>query len=75
MGKKREQANKNIEWLIDNLVDYMEGYVTKSNCPYKFHLMGTENITPPTTCNDCESCKEDFYIRVKNNLREKYIVK
>lgn len=75
MGKKRDQANKNIEWLIDNLVDYMEGYVGNSNCPYKYNLMGARNIKYPTTCIDCESCKEYFYTSVKNNLRERYIVK
>lgn len=76
MGKKRDKANKNIERLIDELVSYEESYVGQSNCPYLFGLFGAKNLEKPTNCSNigCESCKEDFFIRVNEELRKKYIV-
>lgn len=74
MGKKRDIANKNIETLIDELVAYEESYVSGSNCPYRFDLFGADGIEKPKDCEDCISCKEDFFLQVNNNLRERFIV-
>ena len=75
MGKKRDLANKHIEELIDELVAYEENYVGDSNCPYRFNLVGADGIEKPKSCEDCISCKEDFFLQVNNNLRKKFIVK
>lgn len=74
MGKKRDIANKNIETLIDELVAYEESYVGSACCPYKFDLFGADGIEEPKNCEDCISCKEDFFLQVNNNLRKRYIV-
>lgn len=74
MGKKRDIANKNIETLIDELVAYEESYVTNSNCPYAYNLFGADGIEKPRSCEDCVTCKENFYLQVNNNLRERFIV-
>lgn len=74
MGKKRDIANKHIEQLIDRLVAYEEGYVGRGCCPYKFALFGADNIKKPNQCDDCESCKEYFFLEVNNNLRKRFIV-
>jgi hypothetical protein len=74
MGKKRDIANKHIEQLIDELVAYEKSYVGRSNCPYIFTLFGAEEIEKPKSCDDCETCKEDFYLQVNNNLRKLFIV-
>ncbi len=74
MGKKRDIANKHIEILIDELVAYEESYVGRSCCPYKFTLFGAKEIEKPKSCEDCETCKEDFYLQVNNNLRKRFIV-
>lgn len=74
MGKKRDLANKHIEVLIDELVAYEESYVTNSNCPYVYNLFGADEIEKPRSCEDCETCKENFYLQVNNNLRERFIV-
>lgn len=74
MGKKRDIANKHIELLIYELVAYEEGYVGRSCCPYKFNLFGANKIEKPKSCDDCETCKEDFYLQVNSNLRKQFIV-
>lgn len=74
MGKKRDLANKNIETLIDELVAYEESYVSSSCCPYRFNLFGANNIEKPKSCEDCASCKENFFLQVNDNLRERFIV-
>ena len=76
MGKKKDKANKNIEKLINELVSYQEAYVGSANCPYTFHLLGADDIEKPKSCHliGCESCKENFYIKINENLQEKYIV-
>lgn len=74
MGKKRDKANENIIDLIKNMVGYMQGYVGECNCPYKFNLVGAENIKKPKNCNNCESCKEHFWVEVESNLLDKNIV-
>lgn len=74
MGKKRDIANKHIEELIDELTAYEESYVGRSNCPYLFTLFGADEIKKPKSCDDCASCKEDFFLQVNNNLRKRFIV-
>ena len=74
MGKKRNIANKHIEKLIDELVAYEESYVGNSCCPYKFNLFGADEIEKPKSCDNCMVCKEDFFLRVNNNLRKQFIV-
>lgn len=65
MGKKRDLANKHIELLIDELVDTRES----NNIGYCCHY---------DECNkcihDCETCKEEYFENMKENLREKYLV-
>ena len=75
MGKKRDLANKHIETLINELVSYEESY-TGCNCPYKINsfLIGADGIEKPKSCEDCISCKEDFFLEVNNNLRKRFIV-
>ena len=76
MGAKRNLANKHIEELINELVAYEEAHVTDSNCPYMYNLLGADDIQKPVDCHmvGCESCKEDFYQKVNENLRERCIV-
>ena len=75
MGKKRDRANQNIQTLINELVSYEESYIG-CNCPYKMSLFGADNISKPLSCSNvgCESCKEDFFIQVNDNLGKRFIV-
>lgn len=65
MGKKRDLANMHIEILIDELVDTRES-MNRSYCCHS------------NECNkcihDCETCKEEYFANMKENLREKYLV-
>ncbi len=76
MGKKRDLANKHIEALVCNMVGYMESYVGESNCPYKYRLLGADDLPKPAKCSaiDCESCKEVFWAELAAKLIDKYVV-
>lgn len=74
MGKKRDLANKHIVDLVSNLVGYMRGYVGSANCPYKFNLLGSENLKKPIKCVDCESCKDDFWVDLESELLDRNVV-
>lgn len=74
MGKKRDLANEHIVDLVSNMIDYMQGYVGNCNCPYKYRLLGAENLSKPNKCSDCEKCKSDFWIDLESELLEKYVV-
>lgn len=74
MGKKRDLANKHIEELVCNMTSYMESYVGRSNCPYKYRLLGADDLLKPTKCIDCESCKEFFWAELAAKLIDKYVV-
>lgn len=72
MGKKRDLANKNIERLIDEYVDTVERYNT-ANCIYEIHILGCNEQAK--CMHNCGTCKEFFYERQKENLRDMFIVK
>ena len=74
MGKKRDLANEHIVDLITNLIGYMQGYVGNSNCPYKYNLLGAEDIKKPDNCSDCETCKHDFWLSLESELLDKNVV-
>lgn len=74
MGKKRDKANENIATLVREMVGYMQGYVRDYNCPYKFNLVGAEHIKKPSVCNDCESCKKEFWLDLESHLLDENIV-
>ncbi len=65
MGKKRDLANKHIEILIDELVDIRE---SNDRC-YCCHPDERNKCS-----HDCETCKEEYFENMKENLKEKYLV-
>ena len=65
MGRKRDLANEHIELLIDELVDTRES----NNRGYCCHPDERNKCI-----NDCETCKEEYFENMKENLREKYLV-
>ena len=65
MGKKRDLANKHIEELIDELVDTRESMGRGYCCYVSEHDM---------CIHDCETCKYEYYLDMKENLRKKYLV-
>lgn len=73
---KCEMANTNINVLVHNLVGYMQSYVSDSCCPHKFNLTGSDDIEKPISCADCdcESCKEQFWSELEENLLESYVI-
>lgn len=74
MGKKRDLANEHIVELISNMIDYMQRYVGRCNCPYKYKLFGAEKFVKPTKCSDCETCENNFWIGLESALLDKYFV-
>ena len=71
-----ELANHRIECLIMHMVGYMKGYVGSANCPYKFGLLGSTTLEKPE-CHSwsCETCKEQFYEDLEQQLIRDYTVK
>lgn len=72
LKKKLSQANSNIVDLVFELVGYMQGCVTNSHCPYTFNL--ADGYEKPQECNDCETCKEEFWRDKTADLITKYAV-
>ena len=69
MGKKKDLANKHIEILIDELVDTRET-LNRYNCCYYYN-----SAKKKSSCiHDCGTCKENFYMQMKNDLRKIYLV-
>lgn len=62
MGKKRDEANKNIEWLVEMLVRAEREALGNEKCPYDSCKMGDEK--------NCDKCKEEYF----RNLQNAYLV-
>ena len=80
---KLKQANKNIQELIDYLVNYSVdecAYGEYSYCPWSNdNVLGfaVDKKTEPENCRhrNCEDCKLNYYARIlREGLLEKYIV-
>ena len=70
------KVNKIIEYLINELVGYMRGYVGSSNCPYKFHLLMADDIKKPDCpSRSCEDCKDEFFEKLTNKMIDNYVYK
>jgi hypothetical protein len=78
---KLAQANKNIQELIDYLVDYaVTDSIQDNYCPWASHHdldFVIDEKTEPKNCQciDCEDCKLDLYPPVlREGLLKKYII-
>ena len=72
LKKKLSQANSNIVDLVYEMIGYMQGWVGLGNCPYAFNL--AIGYKKPQECNDCETCKEEFWRDKTADLLTKYAV-
>lgn len=57
MGKKRDEANKNIEWLVGMLVEAKKEALGSENCPYSECKSKDEKT--------CEECREEYFRHLK----------
>lgn len=63
MGKKRDEANKNIEWLVEMLVQAKKESMGDEKCPYgDVCKIGDEK--------NCDKCKKEYF----RNLENMYLV-
>ena len=70
MLKKLDEANKNIELLIGELIDAREDALGKY-CPYD------GNGNPEKDCEHitCSDCKGKYFENMRERLLDEYIVK
>lgn len=70
MGKKRDKANENIEILIEELIEARKEALGTGNSPFY-------NTSRPCeeNKNDCFDCKDNYFIKMREELLEEYIVK
>lgn len=67
MGKKRDKANKNIEILIDELIDVRKEALGDGNCPF-------QGCCPIDNSYGCNECKKRYYENMRCKLLNEYIV-
>lgn len=67
MGKKREKANKNIEELIEELIEARREALGDGNFPHC-------GFCPTNNSDDCYKCKNRYYENMRNELLKEYIV-
>lgn len=63
-----EQANSNIEKLINALVD-------KEYEAHKLYCVEPEKQRNKTCDEDCDNCQKEFYDNIRKKLRDKYYLK
>jgi hypothetical protein len=60
------KANDNIEKLVSEIIS-MKKSEMRNYCVYPDHKMGA-------TCNCCESCKEEYFQNLYDEMIKKYTV-
>lgn len=63
-----EQANSNIEKLIDILIQ-------KESEAYKIYCTAPEKQRNETCDFDCDKCHKEFFDNIRKKLRDKYYLK
>ena len=67
MKEKLEKANENIEELIDKIIARDKELNERYCC--------NPRQQAEKECDDCNKCKRKYYENVKDEMKEKYLIK